>query len=77
MSREQTIVELAGGEYLGTSDGMVWWNDPLNQATLVTAQNEILDCTEAAAVDLVKEQMTRKRLEFAGHAPACDREAER
>lgn len=40
-SREQELVESAGGEYIGIQWGMVWFNDPQTNSTLAMKLDEL------------------------------------
>jgi len=71
MSREQRIIELAGGEYLGTQDGMAWYNEPVTHSTMMMDTRTLADAKDHEAAEFIKILMRRKRQEFAVAAAAA------
>jgi hypothetical protein len=64
MSREQRIIELAGGQYLGTQDGFAWYNEPQTHSTMVVDARTLADAEDNVAVEYLKILMRKKREEF-------------
>jgi hypothetical protein len=61
---EQLVVEAAGGKYRGIEEGLVWFDDPKTDNTLVVTCNELLSAIDP--VVLVKEHIESKRKNFRG-----------
>jgi hypothetical protein len=64
MTREQRIIELAGGEYLATQDGFAWYNEPQTHSTMVMDVRTLADATDTVAIEYLKILMRNKRREF-------------
>ena len=65
MSREQSLVERAGGEYLGIEEGLVWFNDPCTHSTMTVEQLRLAVMGEGAAIEDLRFQISQKRAAFA------------
>lgn len=65
MSREQSIIERAGGEYLGLAEGLIWFNDPRTHTTMTVDRLWLAVLGDQAAIEDLKLQIASKRAAFA------------
>ena len=62
VSREQSAVEAAGGVYVGTEEGYVYFNDPRTGTTLIVSQAQL----KASGSEFVRWKLEQSRKNFKG-----------
>ncbi len=63
-SREQRIIEAAGGEYLGAQDGFAWYNEPVSHSTMLIETAFLNAATDETATLYLRLRMGVKARAF-------------